>query len=556
MPSVGSGGISFGNIVTPIECEMTNGYGTAPSSGTITFREQPSINRVGDLVLDCDGNVRRWTNCLIGNFQQSLSTSQGPFVTAQILDRRWAWQDATISGLYNVLKPSGGIDTRTEKTPQELAKLLFEALGEKRPDLTALPNTARPPIDWDYANVANELAGLCDSLNCRVVLGSNDTPRIVRRGVGRGLQDTPYTFAAGRAVDALPPPDYLVVLGAPKEYQVELKLEAVGREVDGQWLPIDDLSYQPGTGWGKEYPPTFGGVEDKEIRTADGRLVRPLQLAQASVYRTFRIKADGISVSKDRTGLKREQIVLTDTLVETYTDETGVDRRFPAYVKGEWCSISRPDGKNSAADATVVTYSQTTGATETAQVSIDPATWTVTVPEHLFKISANGTDIEAPVLRLVTTVYVRDEKTRGIERYEREKRISRGPVRGAGRKAFLPHEDCVLQTTTDYDKYGRINSSKVKDEKDLEKRADYYIEVAQQSYLTSSQMQMSQKGIDLIEVDGLVEQVAWRIDTNGGPETVASQGYQANRVYPDYDEQRRRQQRYAAEQDAAKKAKK
>lgn len=555
MPEVGSGGISFGNIVTPLECEMTNGYGTAPSAGTIRFREQNAVQRVGDLVLDCDGNVRRWRNCLIGNFQQSFSASDGPFVTAQILDRRWAWAEATISGRYNVLKPTGGIDTRTEKTPQELAKLLFEALGENRPNVTALPNTARPPVDWDYASAANELAGLCDALNCRVVLGADDTCRIVRRGVGRRLQDTPYTFAIGRAVDSAPPPDYLVVLGPPREYQVELKLETVGREVDGQFLPINDLSYQPGTGWEKEYPPAFGGVEDKEVTAADGRLIRPLQLAQASVYRTFRVKADGIAVSKDRSGLKREQIVLTGELVETYTDEQGVERRLPAFVKGDWCSVSRPDGANSGAGQTVVTYSQTTGATETAQISIDPETWIVTVPEHLFRIAPNKTDIEAPVLLLVTTVYVRDEKTRAIERYEKEQRVSQGPLRGPGRKRYLPHEDCVHQTVTTYDKYGRITESKVKGQSDLDKRADYYLQVARDQYAQSAQLQASQKGIDTIEVDGLVEQVTWRVDTSVGAETIASQGYQANRVYPDYDEQRRRQQRYAAELEA-KKAKK
>lgn len=555
MPTVGSGGISFGNIRTPLECEMTSGYGTAPSAGTITFAEQDTVQRVADLILDCDGNARRWRNVLIGNFSQARNGSQGPEVTAQILDRRWAWRWATISGRYNVPKPNGQVETSQQKTPQELAKLLFKALGEKNPDVSALPDTARPAVDWDYSSAANELATLCESLNCRVILDSTDRARIARIGQGRRLQDTPYTFAIGRSIDSAPPPDAIKIVGAPREYQVRLPLVAVGREVDGKWLPIDDLSYTPGTGWELEYPPGLGGVEDVERTAADGSIVRPLQLAQSTVYRSFRVTDDEIDITTDLKA-KRKRLVILDTLVDTYTDEDGNERRKAAYVAGDWCSPSRPDGANSGPDKTVVSYSPTTGATETVRVSIDQESQVVTVPEPLYKISQSGNELEQPKLYLVTTVYVRDEETDAVKRYEKTENLGRGGERTSGVTQVIPREDCIEQTTSTYDKSGRLKKSTVKDKSELDKRTDYYVSVAKQAYRPAQQLQATQKGIDLIEVDGLVQQVTWRVSTATGAETEASQGYDSNRNYPSYDENRRRQRQFAADLEAAKKAKK
>ena len=56
----------------------------------------------------------------------------------------------------------------TEKKPQALATLCLQAMGEDDYDVSALPNDARPEIDWSYQNPAEALQQLCDKLGCRV----------------------------------------------------------------------------------------------------------------------------------------------------------------------------------------------------------------------------------------------------------------------------------------------------------------------------------------------------------------------------------------------------
>src|SRR5687767_10584317 len=52
----------------------------------------------------------------------------GSFWSLPVLDRRWKWQFAFVTGSFNVAKPDG--TWLRETTPQDLAIKLFEAMGE------------------------------------------------------------------------------------------------------------------------------------------------------------------------------------------------------------------------------------------------------------------------------------------------------------------------------------------------------------------------------------------------------------------------------------------
>lgn len=552
MPTVGSGGISFSGINKALSCEMTSAYGTAPSVGTIAYREQPRVSRVGTLTLDCDGQRRTWRNCKIGAFQKQTDANQNGIVVAQILDRRWRWQRAKINGRYNIKLARGGYQSGTQKSPRELATLLFRAMGESGADVSALPDESRPAIDWDVSSAAEELASLCESLACRVTLGNDDVARIVRLGVGRALQDSPFAYALGDSLDTPDPPDEINLVGAEILHQCRLKLKAVGEDIGGVVRPIDNLSYKPSTGWEKENPATLGGVEDREVRQNDGSIVRQKQLALNSVYRWYQLAPDNHEITDKLTDVERKHIVIPAAeLAEKYIDEQGIERKRAAYCAGVWTTATKPDGKNSRDDQPVVIYFPLTLNTENIGFSLDSDRWLVQFAEPVYKLTSGGNQVEPAEIYLVCAVIILDKETRGPIRYEKKRRI--GSATGAAAEVeTVRRDDVIKRIVSTYQTSGAIRSSDVLDEANLEQRADYYLDAQQRLYQSAVQQELKVKGIQAILVDGLVQQVTWTINTTVGVETWASQGYEANRNVPSYDEWRRRQ-KVAAETTKAKK---
>ncbi len=541
MPSVGSAGISFSGITTPIAVEMTSGYGTAPSAGVLRFREQPKAPRFGNLTIDCDGEKRTWRDCKLQTFQRLTDAANRGIVVAQVLDRRWRWQGIKISGKYNLKRARGGYQTGTEKTPRELATLLFKALGEPGADVSALPNESRPEINWDVAGAANELATLCETLACRVVLGNDDKPRIVRLGTGRALQDSPTAFALGESLNTPDPPDVIKLVGGWILYQCRLKLVAVGVDIGGVIRPIDNLSYKPTTGWEKESPSTLGGVVNKEVRDASGQIENTKQLALSSVYRMYQLAEKGHEITDEIKDVERPFIVIpSQELAEKYIDELGIERRRAAFCAGVWCTETKPDGKNSKDDAPVVTYSAETMNTDNLGFSVDSERWLVQFNEPVFKRTSDENEIEPADIYLVCAVAILDKDTRGPQRFEKTLKLGRGSS-GSTVTETIVREDVVKRVVTQYQTSGAIKGTEVLDETNLEKRADYYLDAQKQIYLPQIQQEVQYKGIVNISVDGLVQQVTWSGDTDRGAETRASQGFEANRNVPTYDEWRRRQ---------------
>lgn len=100
------------------------------------------------------------------------------------------------------------------KSPQQLAKLCLDALGETNYDVSELPDTARPYVHWDEVRPAEALARLCDQFGCRVVLGVDDRVYVRQVGVGQPLDRTDgRTVSEG--INAPELPDKIVIRTAP-----------------------------------------------------------------------------------------------------------------------------------------------------------------------------------------------------------------------------------------------------------------------------------------------------------------------------------------------------
>ncbi len=232
---------------------MTIGQGVQPSVCTITTVPHSSgVPEFGDLTWSFGPVTFTFKDCFLNRAPLRVDES-GQKWTMQILDRRHRWKFGYISGHYNRRDPAGEVIKDSEKTPQELLKLLFEAMGEQNPDVSRVPDNGRPEVLWDYATPALELNSLCDTLNCRVILGLDNRAKVWPIGQGELL---PEEFARNLSVEAafVQRPDVLKLVTAPIRYQDTWQLEAVGLDTDGEIKPIDDLSYKPANGWGVGSP--------------------------------------------------------------------------------------------------------------------------------------------------------------------------------------------------------------------------------------------------------------------------------------------------------------
>ena len=181
---------SFPGIRIILSASMTFSDGISPSTCTIRFPPDEEITeQVGTLKFTYGDEVIEFPEAGIV-FNSLKADASGQEWSIQIQDRRWKWQYGIISGIYNLRKSDGRLDpVLPRKTPQELATLLLDAMGEVGYDVSKLPNKSRPETAWTTANPAKELASLCESLSCRIVLGLDNKVRILVDGEGADLPD-------------------------------------------------------------------------------------------------------------------------------------------------------------------------------------------------------------------------------------------------------------------------------------------------------------------------------------------------------------------------------
>ena len=263
--------VTYSGIIGIESCRMLLSRSVEPSQAVI---ETPVISQVapaiGDLVFFYNGTTLTFSGCAV-DMSYIAMTAAGQTMRITLLDRRWRWAFTEIVGRYNVKTKTDTI--KYEKTPQELATLIFQAMGETVYDVSELPNDARPMVDWTNEKGSVALADLLSQLNCEVVPDlSTGGWRIVKIGTGDLLPDDGTAETAESGVTSPITPDAIRAVTASIRYQVMFELEAVGTETDGRSRPIDDLSYKPSGGWELEHPEKFKGVtgtyvKDKSLRS-------------------------------------------------------------------------------------------------------------------------------------------------------------------------------------------------------------------------------------------------------------------------------------------------
>lgn len=277
----------FGPITGVISAKFALSRGTSPSVCVITVPPVPGLDLKPKPMIWSDGfRTLTFKDCIINDVSPSIDGDGFERWNIAIVDRRWKWKYGYVSGRYNV-RSGGVILKETKKSVQELAKICFEAMGEKNPNVKQMPNDLYPHFDWTDPVAPNvALDQLCQVVNCHVVLTEKDTAAVYPDGYGKDLPQLPNT-SRGVSFDFGAGPGKVTMLSAPVKWQLNLDLVAVGLDKDNTIKLLNDLSYTPELedgkrAWDKETPPLFLNVEKKYRK-----------LAQESVWKWYQILPPG-----------------------------------------------------------------------------------------------------------------------------------------------------------------------------------------------------------------------------------------------------------------------
>lgn len=532
MPPTGL--VSFPGIQGLTQWSMTLSHGITPSVCMISaVPEGVNPAPLGNLTFTYDRTRFTLYDCLVDSANLSRDQS-GNIVSLVILDKRWRWKFGSISGHYNRRKKDGALDLETEKTPQELAQLLFAEMKEFRFDVSMMPNDQRPECDWDYSVPAQELADLCDDLGCRIVLCLDNVVRILPIGTGNGLPNASTQVNADFGYDPPFHPDSITLVGAETRFQTKFKLERVGEDFDGSIKKIDDLSYKPSVGWGQAgFLGRIVNINESGLTFVQKETAKAL--ANKTVNKWYRICATGNNDPGewDVPGYyddvtKRDQVLpLESGLVQTYIDSDGVERPRNAIVTGKYWNTS-PDAKNLAGEQRV-----------NIPFSIDEERGIVILSETLYKLS-NG-EVTAPDLWLTVAHGVTELETRQKIRVKLKMPLRDKPL---GTGTYVIHreelQEKVIGAKLDTGSKTAVpqNSHKTdRNSDEVTRQMVYWINAAKREFQIEQTADLTYAGLLPISPDGAIQQVTWQ----SGPQgcyTRASRNSEHSRIVPSYKERR------------------
>lgn len=463
--------------------------------------------------------------CRLDEAHMTLSTS-GHIVRLQILGPTWKWRLAGIDGVYNVRRPDGSIVPSTRKTTQQLATLLFQAMQVPFFDVSGLPNSDGPFVNWHGAIAFNELTWLCHQWGCDFGLDVQGTvARIWRLGVGPGLPTGGSDVTQDYGIDLAEPPDRLKLYCGPTLYQSKLKLKAVMEESTGELKDRDSVSYKPSGGWDGTDPDE---PLDPNATEADQRA------AKRSNLRMFLIdtQADGSwNVPGYGSVNSREDILpVYDTLAADYSLNSEYYKQ-RAYLTGTFAVDDGGSLENTAAQTLCE-----------VPFRIDREKGLVITEIPVYKLDSTQQKV-APDLFLTTSYHVRDSQKFHYVYYEQTRTIASN-----GTGDFPVHRpDLVRRVIASYSGTSTTPSGTSNNEATLTPFINAQLDATQAEFQTVQSLVKWYIGIQLIVLSGTVRQTSFFGSVDTGCFTIAalSTEWEPGLL-------RRRQRRLAAEADRQK----
>ena len=533
--------VTFAGVNAFLATDFTITHGIAPNVCRIMIPPQPQgLMEGGTLRFTYGGTAVTLPNCKVDSVDFVRDQDGFEVWVLNILARRWKWRfGGQVSGCYNVrVGDTGAIRKKTIREPRKLAELCLKAMGEKGYDVSRLPNETFPEFDWDVTLPAEALARLCEGLGCRVVYQSlSDKVAIWPEGEGKQLPTSGDALENSVTVNPPERPDELIFVGDRTMFQKDIELEAVARDNDGVYKPINELTIRPAI------PPIDGhrwytyDFNTAHVVAADIR-----ERVKEDLYRKFRIKMpiDVPLLGKvdDRARflpLDRQQL-----LKEKVDEEE--EERLPAVLWGRF-SLGKESTRNNveAAPASnqdvkkkpelVYTRGWQLDVEHGLVIASDPIYETRELTRLMSGIAIAENRPFPPKLFLRTAFGLRHEETFQWIHHLR-KRPGQGKKFGT-QPQYVKRSDIgvtfVLDPATGVLKDNR---------KDFDKQADHYLDEAEKAFQTRTPASVTYTGIRPVELDGAIQQVTFSIDETGTRTRASRDLEELNPAATSYKERR------------------
>ena len=529
------GMISFSGIPQTkiVSGSVTLTAGVSPNVATITCVPFPGPYTLrGVLTIRYGGTVINMIDSRLTDVSFQTAESGQQMMSFHIADPRWAWEFGWIRGAYNLREGDQQLRPTREKKPQELAALLFKAMGVKKYDASKLPNDTRPTVDWDGVP-AEYLSQLCESLGCKVVYNPlQNRAEIVVSGQGK---DLPIGYdVTSDSLDLNPPevPDSLVFLAGRSEWQWDFELEPVARELDGEIKKLDDVSWKPAGGWERSTgPPWFDDVGSKYRETA-----------RRDAWRLYRIKTP-VTVFGQKIDTLEQILPILDTLIQTQKINKDATERVPAQLMGRYYDGNigvEPTFSLKGIDGQEYQWYQRGFSIDTQNGLINASE-----PLYLHVDQAGNTLVNefdplalryAPAkLFLRTSVNVRDKDTWAWIREKIE--LKPGGKKLTVEPKYIEREDISRQK---YHLWDGKNLTPKDNEKEVKSQADYYLKQELLTWQLQTPGTRSYVGFKQISLDGAISQITWQVDDSGVSTTTISRNQEPPAIRLTYKQKRQR----------------
>lgn len=574
---MGTGYAKFGNIEYTAGWSLDYQLGQSPSvCSIITVPHTNYLQSQGDLIL---GETGRGELVIRDCLLTTPTLSADRKWTLPILDRRWRWEFGEISGVYNIKRPDKTFIR--EKTPQELAALLLEAMGEVRNrwDISQLPNLSRPPIEWENENPASAFDDLVTGLGCVWTL-DYFSDRVVVWQIGKGV-DLPEAPTIQRSLGfhAVARPDSIKCYGGKTIYQARFRTEAVAEDIDGKIRPLNKLNPDNKPNGYKvvdsDEPEEFDEI-DSELKYDDnGEEKKTRDLARGSAYRWYRITgladSDGNAINWSPEELKKTDLEpktffdleIIDGKAEQYVDEndigpdgkpSGRKQNKRPEVIGIWC-----DSENDKIPSDPIRYKG--GFSVDTKLGIikfnDPVYMT-------YKEVAQQTDAEKRILSEYwqaakfpnhgpATIYIDIAFYAGRDGlFERPWRLSELNTNNRPRTKprIITRNEIERRVVQKYEQIGgkqkvvstyRLPSYATGDTVDqIDKDLQYWIDSTLSEYETMPSYTRHYYGLQRLVPDGRIRQITWSAGDGDPPTTQVSLATEHNPYVPTPEDQRRK----------------
>lgn len=490
---------SFGNLTGVKSCRYTQTLGVIPDIAVLRGIPQSRIqSSISDLNIYGPLGSVFFPDCLLDSASMTADVEHGQLAVYRIFDRRWRWKFGATSKVFNYINPDGSIDPSSEASPREIANFLMQEAGEENYDVKSLPDDDRPYIDMTDDNPMQELESLCRQYGCSVAINGWKT-EVVKIGNGSPLTGY-YVKTLTYGIDPPELPSLMRLSGGDLFVQSKLKLQAVGKEVDGQIVPIGDLSYKPAAGWGVTPNNIIPEAESEER-----------SVAMQTVFKWYRIEsqADGTQVIPGYTGevTNISSIIPVERYLLDFSYVGGRQRNQKAYVEGEfWRTNKDPDSIGNVDQGTIFSDS----------FFIDNVNGLVVFIGPVYKLEDDI--LSEADLYLTTSYRVKNEKTLQYVNYQKDRQLGDND----GGTTVVKKPDITPKVIIRYDPSDPTEFTSIESNQTaLDERADRIISNHVDRLQTEESFVASYADIHNIESNGANRQVTWNVnDTSGATTTV------------------------------------